>query len=67
MPCAAQQFPPILDPFRAPPTEAELARRRRSSLTAEQAAMLMRAGDVKRLLLLNATSRGDTLDDVVRS
>lgn len=39
----------------------------RDRMVAEQAAMLMRAGDVKRLLLLNATSRGDTLDDVVRS
>ncbi len=33
-----------LDGFRAPPTEAELARRRRSSLTAEQDAMLARWG-----------------------
>ena len=33
-----------LDAFRAPPTEAELARRRRSSLTAEQDAMLVRWG-----------------------
>jgi len=33
-----------LDGFRAPPTEAELARRRRSSLTAEQDAMLVRWG-----------------------
>lgn len=32
------------DAFRAPPTEAELARRRRSSLTAEQDAMLVRWG-----------------------
>ncbi len=39
----------------------------RDRMVAEQAAMLMRASDVKRLLLLNATSRGDTLDDVVRS
>lgn len=39
----------------------------RDRMVAEQAAMLMRAGDVKRLLLLNATSRGDTLDDVIRS
>jgi flagellar biosynthesis protein FlhF len=36
-------------------------------MVAEQAAMLMRAGEVRRLLLLNATSRGDTLDDVIRS
>jgi len=33
-----------LDPFRAPPTEAELARRRRASLSAEQDAMLTRWG-----------------------
>lgn len=33
-----------LDAFRAPPTEADLARRRRSSLTAEQDAMLVRWG-----------------------
>jgi len=39
----------------------------RDRMVAEQAAMLMRAGDVQRLLLLNATSRGDTLDDVIRS
>jgi flagellar biosynthesis protein FlhF len=39
----------------------------RDRMVAEQAAMLMRAGDVKRLLMLNATSRGDTLDDVIRS
>jgi len=39
----------------------------RDRMVAEQAAMLMRAGDVKRLLLLNATSRGDTLDDVIKS
>ncbi len=39
----------------------------RDRLVAEQAAMLDGAGDVKRLLLLNATSRGDTLDDVVRA
>ncbi len=38
----------------------------RDRMVAEQAAMLMRAGEVNRLLLLNATSRGDTLDDVVR-
>ena len=34
---------------------------------AEQAAMLMRSGEVNRLLLLNAGSRGDTLDDVIRA
>lgn len=39
----------------------------RDRMVAEQAAMLMRAGAVKRLLLLNATSRGDTLDDVIRN
>jgi flagellar biosynthesis protein FlhF len=39
----------------------------RDRMVAEQAAMLMRAGEVRRLLLLNATSRGDTLDDVIRS
>jgi flagellar biosynthesis protein FlhF len=39
----------------------------RDRMVAEQAAMLTRAGEVKRLLLLNAGSRGDTLDDVVRS
>ncbi len=33
-----------LDAFRAPPTEAELVRRRRSSLTVEQDAMLTRWG-----------------------
>jgi hypothetical protein len=33
-----------LDPFRAPPSEAELARRRRANLTAEQDAMLTRWG-----------------------
>jgi flagellar biosynthesis protein FlhF len=39
----------------------------RDRMVAEQAAMLMRAGAVQRLLMLNATSRGDTLDDVIRS
>ncbi|MGE5467741.1 MAG: flagellar biosynthesis protein FlhF [Ignavibacteria bacterium] len=39
----------------------------RDRMVAEQAAMLMRAGEVNRLLLLNATARGDTLDDVIRS
>lgn len=39
----------------------------RDRLVAEQAAMLDGAGDVRRLLLLNATGRGDTLDDVVRA
>ncbi|HQR05103.1 MAG: flagellar biosynthesis protein FlhF [Proteobacteria bacterium] len=39
----------------------------RDRMVAEQAAMLMRSGDVSRLLLLNATSRGDTLDDVIRA
>jgi putative phosphonate metabolism protein len=32
------------DPFRAPPSDAELARRRRARLSAEQGAMLMRWG-----------------------
>ena len=39
----------------------------RDRMVAEQASMLDGAGDVRRLLLLNATSRGDTLDDVVRA
>ena len=39
----------------------------RDRMVAEQAAMLLGAGNVKRLLLLNATSRGDTLDDVIRA
>jgi flagellar biosynthesis protein FlhF len=39
----------------------------RDRMVAEQAAMLTRAGEVKRLLLLNAGARGDTLDDVVRA
>lgn len=39
----------------------------RDRMVAEQAAMLMRSGDVNRLLLLNAGCRGDTLDDVVRA
>lgn len=39
----------------------------RDRMVAEQAAMLMRAGEINRLLLLNATTRGDTLDDVVRA
>lgn len=39
----------------------------RDRMVAEQTAMLARAGEVKRLLLLNATSRGDTLDDVIRA
>ncbi|RTL57797.1 MAG: flagellar biosynthesis protein FlhF [Rhodocyclaceae bacterium] len=39
----------------------------RDRMVAEQAAMLMRAGEVNRLLLLNAGSRGDTLDDVIRA
>jgi flagellar biosynthesis protein FlhF len=39
----------------------------RDRMVAEQAAMLTRAGEVNRLLLLNATSRGDTLDDVIRA
>lgn len=39
----------------------------RDRMVAEQAAMLTRAGEVNRLLLLSATSRGDTLDDVIRA
>ena len=39
----------------------------RDRMVAEQAAMLSGAGDVRTLLLLNATARGDTLDDVVRA
>ncbi|MDD3352770.1 flagellar biosynthesis protein FlhF [Zoogloea sp.] len=39
----------------------------RDKMVAEQAAMLTGAGKVSRLLLLNATSRGDTLDDVIRA
>jgi flagellar biosynthesis protein FlhF len=39
----------------------------RDRMVAEQAAMLTYGGTVERLLLLNATSRGDTLDDVVRA
>jgi len=39
----------------------------RDRMVAEQASMLDGAGGVRRLLLLNATSRGDTLDDVVRA
>ncbi|MDD2948238.1 MAG: flagellar biosynthesis protein FlhF [Rugosibacter sp.] len=39
----------------------------RDGMVAEQAAMLIRSADVNRLLLLNAGSRGDTLDDVVRA
>lgn len=39
----------------------------RDRMVAEQAAMLTRVGEVRRLLLLNAGSRGDTLDDVVRA
>ncbi|WP_079432697.1 flagellar biosynthesis protein FlhF [Zoogloea sp. LCSB751] len=39
----------------------------RDKMVAEQAAMLTGAGKVSRLLLLNATSRGDTLDDVVNA
>lgn len=39
----------------------------RDRMVAEQAATLTRSGEVNRLLLLNAGSRGDTLDDVVRA
>lgn len=37
----------------------------RDKMVVEQASMLTSAGCVRRLLVLNATSRGDTLDDVV--
>jgi len=39
----------------------------RDRMVAEQIAMLAGIGQVRRLLLLNATCRGDTLDDVVRA
>lgn len=39
----------------------------RDRMVAQQAAMLAGAGSVRRLLLLNATCRGDTLDDVIRA
>ncbi|HEY6896968.1 MAG TPA: flagellar biosynthesis protein FlhF [Rhodocyclaceae bacterium] len=39
----------------------------RDRMVADQAAMLAGAGSVQRLLLLNATCRGDTLDDVIRA
>ncbi|MEN3111497.1 flagellar biosynthesis protein FlhF [Uliginosibacterium paludis] len=39
----------------------------RDKMVVEQASMLTAAGVVRRLLVLNATSRGDTLDDVVRA
>lgn len=39
----------------------------RDRMVAEQTAMLLGAGEVRRLLLLNATTRGDTLDDVVKA
>jgi flagellar biosynthesis protein FlhF len=39
----------------------------RDRLVGEQAEMLDGAGDIRRLLLINATCRGDTLDDVVRA
>ena len=39
----------------------------RDRMVSEQRAMLASSGKVKRLLLLNATSRGDTLDDVTRA
>ena len=37
----------------------------RDKMVAEQSAMLTGAGKLSRLLLLNATCRGDTLDDVI--
>lgn len=39
----------------------------RDRMVPEQARMLADAGEVRRILLLNATCRGDTLDDVVRA
>lgn len=39
----------------------------RDRMVADQAAMLTRSGEVNRLLLLNAGSRGDMLDDIVRA
>ncbi|MCL2590810.1 MAG: flagellar biosynthesis protein FlhF [Betaproteobacteria bacterium] len=39
----------------------------RDRMVVEQANMLAGAGDVQRLLLLNATCQGDTLDDVVKA
>ncbi|HEY8856643.1 MAG TPA: flagellar biosynthesis protein FlhF, partial [Rugosibacter sp.] len=39
----------------------------RDRMVTDQAAMLTRSGEVNRLLLLNAGSRGDMLDDVVRA
>jgi flagellar biosynthesis protein FlhF len=36
-------------------------------MVADQAEMLLGAGNVKRLLVLSATARGDTLEDVVRA
>ena len=39
----------------------------RDRMVAQQAAMLAGAGNVRRLLLLNATCRGDTLDDVINA
>jgi len=39
----------------------------RDEMVVQQAAMLTGAGEVRRLLLLNATCGGDTLDDVVRA
>ena len=44
-----------------------MGKSQRDRMVAEQATMLSGAGDVRRLLLLNATARGDTLDDVVRA
>ncbi len=39
----------------------------RDKMVAEQSAMLTGAGELSRLLLLNATCRGDTLDDVIKA
>ena len=39
----------------------------RDKMVADQAAMLHSAGNVRRLLCLNATASGETLDDVLRA
>ncbi|MGC3965417.1 MAG: flagellar biosynthesis protein FlhF [Rhodocyclaceae bacterium] len=39
----------------------------RDKMVMEQAAMLASAGNVRRLLCLNATVRGDTLDEIIRA
>jgi putative phosphonate metabolism protein len=44
LPALADACVALLDPFRAPPSDAELARRRRAQLTPQQDAMLVRWG-----------------------